>query len=83
MSKRKTVTRRKTATKPKTVTKPRTVAKPMSETARIDNYAKAKGWDPSMLPTPPPLMTGRQIRRFMKKLRHRKLDEVLVETQEQ
>jgi hypothetical protein len=55
----------------------------MSETARIDSYAKVKGWDPSMLPKAPPLMTRSQFRRFMKKLRHRKLDKIPVETQEQ
>ena len=46
----------------------------MSDTARIDSYAKVKGWDPSMLPKAPPLMTRSQFRRFMKKLRRKMQD---------
>jgi hypothetical protein len=82
VTKRRAVKKRKTVARRKTATKPRTVTKPMSDTARIDSYAKVRGWDPSMLPKPPPLMTRKQFRRFMKKLRHRKLCEPLLETQE-
>ena len=40
----------------------------MSPPDRQDRYAAQKGWSPARLPEAPPLMTPRQMRRFMHKL---------------